>query len=123
MLVKSAQIKQIEDSSLKKPKNTMIPGLTVVSVIVCGCPGAAMLFLGIPSLLDGFSQIVYGGGMSASFIISYLLTVGFVCLSGIFLLISLSLVIYLLMQRNKKLPLEELEPTGVSKDDPIPPTH
>ena len=123
MMVKSAQKNQTEDISVKKPKNTIILVLTVFSVILCGCPAVTLLFRGVPSLFDGLSQIAYAGEVANNITISIFLNVGLICFSGILLLIPLALVIYLLVQRNKKIPLAPLEPTGVSEDDPIPPTH
>lgn len=123
MMVKSAQIIQTEELRLKKQKNKSILVLTVFSVILCGCPGVVLLFTGFPNLIDGLNKIAFAGEVSNNTTISILLNVGIVCLSGILLLVPLGLVIYLLVQRNKKTPLEPLEPTGVSEEDPIPPTH
>lgn len=123
MMVKSDKRNLNEDVSLKKPNKNIIPVITVISLFICGCPGLALIFMGLPPVIDGFNQIVFSGQVSGSFFISYLLSVGLVCLSGIFLLIPAGLVIYLWVQRNKKPPLDPLEPTGISEDEPIPPTH
>jgi hypothetical protein len=108
---------------VKKPKNSIILVITVFSIILCGCPAVTLLFRGVPDLFDGLNQFVFAGDASSNTIINLLLNFGLICLSGIMLLVPLGLVIYLYTQRSKKTPLAPLEPTGVSEDDPIPPTH
>jgi hypothetical protein len=44
------------------------------------------------------------------------------CLGGVLILVPLILAIIGVVMRDKKEKLEELKPTGASKDDPIPPT-
>jgi len=42
--------------------------------------------------------------------------------SGLLILVPFVLVIIAVIKRTQKEKLEELEPTGASKDDPLPPT-
>ncbi|MFU8826117.1 MAG: hypothetical protein ACNA70_01350 [Brevefilum sp.] len=106
---------------MKKSKNKPILVITVISAFICGCPGMILLSSSIPNLIDGISQLVFNGNISNNAFISLLLNIGLVCLSGLLLLVPLGLGVYLWTQRSKKAPLESLELTGISGDEPIPP--
>lgn len=108
---------------MKKPKNKIIILLTGLSVILCACPGVTLLVRGLSNLAETLSRFTYVGQLTNNETISLLLNIGSIGLSGILLLVPTGLAIYLLVQRSKKPPLEPLEPTGISEEDPIPPTH
>ena len=48
--------------------------------------------------------------------------VGLVCLSGTLLLVPIVLIVLTVTKRPKQIEVQPIEPTGASKDDPIPPT-
>ena len=108
---------------MNKPKNKIIIFLTALSVIFCACPGVALLVRGLANLAETLSRFTYVGQLTNNETISLLLNIGSIGLSGMLLLVPTGLAIYLLVQRRKTPPLDPLEPTGFSEEDPIPPTH
>lgn len=108
---------------MKSQKSKTIIFLTIFSVILCGCPGAALFFSGASILLDSVSQINSLGELISNFMTGLFPGGWRLCLSGILLLIPLALVVLLLLQPKKEAALEPLEPTGISEDEPIPPPH
>jgi len=97
--------------------------LTGISVFLCGCPGAALLLSGVANLIEALGRMTNLGEFFTNFTISHLRGGWMVCLSSLLLLVPLSLVVFLLVKRDKGTLLTSLEPTGASQDDPIPLTH
>ena len=108
---------------MKKSNNRTVLIFTIFSIILCGCSGLAFLLVGLSNMadtaarLDSFSRII------TDFNLSYLRGVWQVCLSGILLLVPIVMVLLVFVQRSKKTAVTPLEPTGVSTEDPIPPTR
>lgn len=108
---------------MKKPNNRTILVLTIFSIILCGCPGLGILLIGLGNIADTAARLDSLSRIFTDFDVSYLQGVWMVCLSGIFLLVPIVLVILVFTQRGKKVPVKPLVPTGVSTEDPIPPTR
>lgn len=108
---------------MKETKNKAIMVMTVISIILCGCPGSILLWMGATSMVDAVGRVASFSDLLINFDLSYLRGGWMICLSGILLIIPIALVMIILIQRKKKNPLTDLEPTGVSQEDPIPPTR
>lgn len=108
---------------MKQTKNIRIILLTGLVVILCACPGVFLLLRSMSGLLEVLSRFADIGQLTNNETINLLLNIGLICLSGMLLLVPTGLLIYLWVKRSKKPPLEPLVPTGISEDDPIPPTH
>lgn len=105
----------------KRQKSLMI--IALVSIFLCGCPGCYTLAQGFtyfPAAIGSFQSFEdLMAGLGEGFLNGGWM----VCLSVFLILIPFVLVIIAVVQRSKnKDLLEEVEPTGVSQDDPIPPT-
>jgi len=107
---------------MKKDKKKIIMIVALVSIFLCGCPGCYFLVEGLLTFYDGVNNIQGSAGFWES--IGYGFSQGgwMVCVSGLLILVPFVLVIIAVIKRTQKEKLEELEPTGVSKDDPLPPT-
>ena len=104
----------------KQQKNLMIVAL--VSVFLCGCPGCITLFEGVRNFQAAVGTIQSSEDFLGDLVAGFLNGGWLVCLSGFLILIPLILVIIAVVQQSKKTEdLEELEPTGASEEDPIPP--
>lgn len=108
---------------MNKSNNRTILVLTIISIILCGCPGLAFLLMGLGSMADTAARLDSFSRILTDFNVSYLSGVWMVCLSGFLLLVPIVMVILVFVQRGKKTPVTTLEPTGVSTEDPIPPTR
>ena len=107
---------------MKKGKKKTIMIIALVSVFLCGCPGCYWLVEGLFSLYEVLNNI-QGFEGPRTFLFDFITQSGWkILLSGILILVPVVLVIIALVIRSKKEELEELEPTGVSKDEPLPPT-
>lgn len=104
----------------KRQKTLMI--IALVSIFLCGCPACFTLIQGIGyfpaaiGTLQSFDDLL--GNLAAGFLNGGWM----VCMSGFLILVPFILVVVAVVNRAKKdEKLEELEPTGVSEEDPIPP--
>ena len=105
----------------KQQKTWMI--IALVSVFLCGCPGCFTLYQGVRYFQAAIGTIQSIEDLLANLAAGFLNGGWMVCLSSFMILIPVILVIIAVVQRSKKAEdVEELEPTGVSKEDPIPPT-
>jgi hypothetical protein len=103
----------------KKKKTIMI--IALISILICGCPGCFLVVGGIDSLskavgsINSFDDLLsdLGEGFAQG---GWMLILGAVLVMVPFILAIIAVLI-----RSKIEKLEKLEPTGVSKDDPIPP--
>lgn len=90
-------------------------------MVLCGCPGWFLLAPGMSIFLeaikgippnDGFppgsAQGIFQGGLM-------------ICLGGLLILVPLTLLIISFLLKGNKDELVDIEPTGISQDDPIPP--
>jgi hypothetical protein len=107
---------------MKKSKKQTLLVLTWLSLILCGCPGGFLLLIGMVNMLSAlggmpFPAILFGNQDPGLLRGGWML-----CLSGLLLLVPIVLVFISLINRPKKAEVQSIEPTGVSKDDPIPPT-
>jgi hypothetical protein len=107
---------------MKKTKKQTLVLLTWLSVILCGCPGGFVLVMGLMSVVSALGGMPFPGEILGNYDPGFLLGVGLVCLSGTLLLVPIILVVITVTQRPKQIEIQSIEPTGASKDEPIPPT-
>jgi len=103
----------------KKSKTYMI--LALVSIFVIACPGCALTVIGFRTLLgiigtvnkiEGFFPYLNYGFRQGGWLI---------CIGGVLIWVPIILGIIALVKNKKEEIIEPLDPTGASKDDPIPP--
>jgi len=106
----------------KKDSKKTIMIIALVSIFICGCPGCYFLVNGLSYFKNSVGEIQNFGDLWID--LTYGLRQGgwLVCLSGLLIQVPIILVIIAVVKRTKKEDLEKLEPTGVSKEDPLPPT-
>ena len=107
---------------MKKSKNKAILIITLITLVLCGCPGSFLALGGFLSLGENLASVVIFGDYLADVQYELLEAGAMICLGGLILLVPLIMVILTLTQRKTKETLEALEPTGASAGDPIPPT-
>ncbi len=107
---------------MKKAKKKTIMIITLVSVFLCGCPGCYFLVEGLLSFYDAVNNIQESTSFWEGVGFSFIQGGWMVCVSALLILVPFVLVIIAVIKRTQKEDLEELKPTGVSKDDPLPPT-
>jgi hypothetical protein len=108
-------------ADLKKDTNKTIMIIALVSIILCGCPGCFLLFPGMNNLMDAMGSIDTFEDLLADLGDGFAQGGWMLCLGGLLILVPFILAVIAVVKRDKGDKLEELEPTGVSKDDPIPP--
>jgi len=96
--------------------------IALISIVICGCPGCILLFPGVTSMVDTVGHINTFQDLLADFGDGFVQGGWMLCLGGVLILVPFILAIIAVVKRDKGNELEELKPTGVSKDDPIPPT-
>jgi hypothetical protein len=110
------------ENAMKKDKKKTIMIIALVSVFLCGCPGCYWLVEGLFSIYEVLNNI-QGFEGPRTFLFEFLTQSGWkILLGGVLIIVPVILVIITLVTRSKKEELEELEPTGASKNDPLPPT-
>ena len=105
----------------KKDSKKTIMIVALVSIFICGCPGCYFLIEGLFSFYDSVNNIQEFENTWMALVDSISQGGWMVCLSGLLIIVPFILVIIALVNRSKKEGLEKLEPTGVSKEDPLPP--
>jgi hypothetical protein len=108
---------------MKKNSNKTVMVIALISIMLCGCPGLGLFFPGMSVLIDSLVNIdSYGSALNA--VGNGFLNGGYmICLSGLLIPIPIVLLIVALIKRSRKEELKKIEPTGVSKDEPLPPTR
>ena len=108
---------------MKKKSQKTLMVIALVSIFICGCPGCFLLFEGFRYFPPAIGTINSFEDLMRDLAAGFTNGGWMICLSGLLILLPLILVIIAVIQRvATKDEIEELEPTGVSKDDPIPPT-
>jgi hypothetical protein len=107
---------------MKKSKKQTLVALTWLSAILCGCPGGYFLVIGLMSVVSALGGTPFPSELLGNYDLGFFLGVGLVCLSGFLLLVPIVLLTILVINRSKKTEVQPIEPTGASKDEPIPPT-
>ena len=107
---------------MKKDSKKTIMIVALVSIFLCGCPGCYFLVNGLSHFYNSVGNIQDVEDFWMDLAYGFRQGGWLVCLSGLLILVPFILVIYAVVKRTKKEDLEELEPTGVSKEDPLPPT-
>jgi hypothetical protein len=107
---------------MEKDKNKTIMIIALISIVICGCPGCILLFPGVTSMVDAAGHIDTFQDLLTDFGDGFVQGGWMLCLGGVLILVPFILAIIAVVKRDKGNELEELKPTGVSKDDPIPPT-
>ncbi|MDY6867075.1 MAG: hypothetical protein SVT56_04100 [Chloroflexota bacterium] len=105
-----------------KDKNKTIMIIALIFIFACGCPGCILLIPGVTSLMNAVGSIDTYGDFFADLGNGLAQGGWMLCLGGVLILVPLILAIIGVVMCDKKEKLEELKPTGASKDDPIPPT-
>jgi phosphotransferase system glucose/maltose/N-acetylglucosamine-specific IIC component len=94
--------------------------ITIIAILLCGCPGLAALCLGLSSLAD----YAAGFGIFASDQNSYIWLIFSGLCVGIVLILITVLVSFFVLRRKKEpqpvVPVEPVPPT--TPDEPLPPT-
>jgi hypothetical protein len=103
-------------------KNKTIMIIALVSILACGCPGCVLLIPGINAFIGTLGGIQTGQDLLDSAVKGFLNGGWMVCLGGLLILVPFVLVMITVLRGGKGKKVDALEPTGVSKDDPIPPT-
>jgi hypothetical protein len=107
---------------MKKSKKQTLVVLTWLSVILCGCPGGYLLVMGLMSIVSALGGMPFPSELFGNLDPGFFWGVGLVCMSGLLFLVPIVLVAISMINRPKKIEVQPIEPTGASKDDPIPPT-
>lgn len=95
--------------------------LALVSIVLCGFPGCFLLMPGFNSLFGAMQYIQNFADFQHGFIRGIVQGGWMICIGGLLILIPVSLGVIAVIKHVKKDPIKDLEPTGVSKDEPIPP--
>jgi hypothetical protein len=103
-------------------KNKTIMIIALISIVLCGCPGCALLIPGINAFTSAVGSVQTGQDLLDDLGNGFLSGGWMICLSGLLVLVPFVLVIFAVVKRGGIKKVDDLEPTGVSKDDPIPPT-
>ncbi|MFH1446490.1 MAG: hypothetical protein ABIG43_03655 [Chloroflexota bacterium] len=92
----------------------------LVTVFICGCPGCSLISSGTSAVIDVLSMAGSDPSLWLDAIFNSVLQGGWmVCLGGLIIFIPLILlVIGLVLEKKKKIS----KVSGVSGNDPIPPT-
>ena len=96
--------------------------IALVSILLCACPGCLMLVPGTIVLVGSL-----GDAQNFNDLVNAVWT-GFtrggwsVCIGGLLILVPFFLASIAVMKKNDLDEIEPLEPTGISEQDPIPPT-
>ena len=107
---------------MKKSKKQTLMVLTWLSVVLCGCPGGFLLVMGLVNVISALGGMPFPSDLFGNNDPGFFLGGGLVCLSSLLLLVPIVLIAISLINRPKKTEVQPIEPTGASKDDPIPPT-
>lgn len=106
---------------MKKQNTQTIMVIALISIALCGCPGCGLLIPGLNTFTSAIGSIQSMEDLLVAFGQGFVQGGWMVCVGGLLILIPFVLVVIAVLKKTKKEPLEELEPTGVSKDEPIPP--
>lgn len=108
---------------MSKNSNKTVMVIALISIVLCGCPGLALFFPGARALIDALINFkIHGSALDA--IGAGFLNGGYkICLAVPLIIVPIVLVIVALFKRSGKKELEKIVPTGVSKDEPLPPTR
>lgn len=107
---------------MKKVNKKTIMIIALVSVFLCGCPGCYLLTSGLTNFISSIGEIQSSEDIWSGVVTGLSQGGWMVCASGVLILVPFVLVIIAVIKRTQKEELEVLEPTGVSKEDPLPPT-
>jgi len=107
---------------MKNDNNKTIMIIALISIVLCACPGCIFLFPGVISLMNAIGSINTFEDLLSDLGAGFTQGGWMLCLGGVLIIIPFVLAIIAVLKREKKDELEKLEPTGASKDDPIPPT-
>ena len=107
---------------MKKDSKKTIMIIALVSILICGCPGCVLLINGIANFETAAGNIQNSEDIWEVLAASLIQGGWMVCVSALLILVPFVLVIFAVVKRSQKEDLENLEPTGVSKEDPLPPT-
>lgn len=95
--------------------------LGLISMVLCGFPGCLLLMPGFNSIFGALENIQNFTDFQVGFIRGIIQGGWMICVGGVLILVPLSLGVIMLIKTRKKDPIKDLKPTGVSKDEPIPP--
>jgi hypothetical protein len=107
---------------MNKSKKQNLIVVTWLSVILCGCPGGLLLLMGLVNMVSALGGMPFPATIFGNQDPGLLRGGWMLCLSGLLLLVPIVLVIISVINRPKKTEIQPIEPTGASKDDPLPPT-
>ena len=94
--------------------------LLLISIFTFACPGVALLFPSVEALVNVLQS---SGGLSQGEMLQNLaLSGGAIGLALIAIAVTITFLLVWLFTRKSKDPYDQQEPTGVSKDEPLPPT-
>jgi len=106
---------------MKKNSKKTLMIIALISIIACACPGCFLLIQGLGNLLGPIGTIQNPEDLLGDLAIGFSEGGWLICLSAVLIFIPFLLVIIAVLKRSEPDVLEALEPTGASKDDPLPP--
>ena len=107
---------------MKKDGKKTIMIIALISILICGCPGCYFLYQGFSNFSDSIGSINSYEDLLGDLGAGFMNGGWMVCLSGFLILIPFVLVIIAVVSRRKKKEPPKPAPSGISNDDPIPPT-
>jgi len=106
---------------MKKNSKKTLMIIALISIVACACPGCFLLFQGFGNLMEPIGNIQNPEDLLDDLVLGFSQGGWLLCVSAILIIIPFILVIIAVVKRGEPDVLEALEPTGVSKDDPVPP--
>ena len=108
----------------KKKQSKTILILALVSILFCGCPGCLLFLPGVGRMIetiDGVQSLVQ---LPTALFDGFLAEGWMLCLGTLLILVPTGLgIFYLMLRKQTKNEPSNLKPTGLSEDEPLPPTR
>ena len=106
---------------MKKNSKKSLIILTLISIVICGCPGCLLVTPGMINMIDILIYKESIENLLANFGEGFIQGGWMVCPGVVLILIPVLIGIYTLVKKNKPEELTALTPTGASIEDPLPP--
>ena len=107
---------------MKIEGNKTIMGVALVSILLCACPGCLLLVPGTVVLVGSLGDVQNFNDLANAVWTGLTRGGWIVCAGGFLILIPFILASIAVLKKDDIDEIEPLEPTGISEQDPIPPT-
>jgi len=107
---------------MKKSKKNIYLILTLVSVFLCACPGISVFLPGMQAFIGHIGVFRSLDSLFSMIAMGIIQGGWLVCPGAVLMLVPILLAVVTLVMRKESKTLEPPQPSGVSQDDPIPPT-